>query len=351
MKTEERKRFLINSAYFTLILILIFLSFKYLLPFLLPFVIAVAVGFAIQKPSLIIAGKLKLKPRTVSPFLAILIYILGGVVLSIFVYLILSNLPTTIKWLAENLTFAAEKITYLFAKYDDFAKNLPNEIGLMLKNLPNSLADGIVGYLSNFLSVIAAFATKNIPSFFFSFLITIVASIYFARDFSAVKIFTFSVIPKKFHINLYKIKNIMFANIFKMAKGYGILFLITFAELSVGFLLAHIKNAVFLAFLISLIDALPVFGVGIVLMPWAVFSIITGNIGFGVYLTVLYVIITIVRNVLEPKVLSSRLGIPPLLSILIIFCGLKLFGFFGMIVAFITLVIFIEYHREDSPDI
>lgn len=348
MKIEERKRFLINFMYLISILLLVFLIYKYLFSFLLPFVIAVIIGFVVQKPSQKIALKFKIKPRTIAPILALLLYIIGGSILIALVYLFLSNLPDTIKWLVDNLTVAADKATYLLGKYDDFTKNLPSEIGSMLKNLPGSLADGIVGFLSNFLSVFAAFFTKNIPSFFFSVLITVLASVYFARDFMAVKSFAFSVIPKRFHNNILKIKNIMIANVFKMAKGYGVLFLITFAELSIGLLLAGVNNAIFLAFLISLVDALPVLGVGVALFPWAVFSIITGDIGLGIYLVVLYLIITIVRNVCEPKVLSSRLGIPPLLSILIIFCGLKLFGFFGMLISFISLVIFIDYYREDT---
>ncbi len=348
MKIEEKKRFLINSLYFILISSIIFLAYKYLFSFLLPFVIAALIGYFVQKPSEKIAEKLKVKPRTIAPILALFIYILGASFLSALVYLFLSNSPDTIKWLVENLTFAADKATYLFAKYDDFTKNLPNEIGSMLRNLPNSLANGIVGYLSNFLSSIAAFATKNVPAFFFSVLITIMASVYFARDFKAVKGFAFSVIPKRFHKNILKIKNIMLANIFKMAKGYGVLFLITFSELLIGLLLSGTKKAVFLAFIISLVDALPVLGVGIILVPWAIFSIITGKVFFGIYLVFLYVIITVVRNICEPKVLSSRLGIPPLLSILIIFCGLKLFGFFGMLISFISLVIFIDYYREDN---
>ncbi len=346
MKTADRSRFLINAAYFIFISALIFLIYKYLLSFLLPFIVAIVIGFFVQKPSIKISKRLKVNSRTVASVLAILVYFLCGSAVVLIVYFLFSNLQPTIKGIAESVTSAADTITALFNKYSDFTNNLPSEISSMLNNLPKMLADNAVGFLTSSVSSVATFATKNIPSFFFSFLITVMASIYFARDFKAVKHFAFSLLPEKYHKNVFKIKNIMFANVFKMIKGYAILILITFAELCIGFLTANVKNAVFLAAVISVIDALPVLGVGVALIPWAVISIISGKIGFGIYLAVLYLIIAIVRNVLEPKILSSKLGIPPLLSLLIIFCGLKLFGFFGMIVAFISLVIFIDFYRE-----
>ena len=272
---------------------------------------------------------------------------LCGALLILVIYYLFSNLQSTVKGIAESVTVAANTITDVFNKYAAFSRNLPTEISSMLENLPKLLSDNAVSFLTSSVSSIATFVTKNVPSFFFSFLITVMASIYFARDFSAVKNFLFSVIPQKYHRNIHKIKTIMFANVFKMIKGYATLTLITFFELCVAFLVANVKNAVFFAAVISLIDSLPILGVGIVLIPWAVVSIISGNIGFGIFLAILYLIIAIIRNVLEPKILSSKLGIPPLLSLLIIFCGLKLFGFFGMIVSFISLVIFIDFYREE----
>ncbi len=348
MKSNARGRFLINAAYFIFIAVFIYLTYKYLLRFLLPFIVALGIGFFVQKPSLKISQKFKAKPRTVAPILAVLIYLLCGALVIMLIYYLFSNLQSMVVGISESVTKAADTLTGIFNKYADFSRNLPEELHSMLENMPKLLADNSVGFLTDSVSSVIAFVTKNVPSFFFSFLITVMASVYFARDFSAVKSFLFSVIPKKYHLNIYKIKGIMFANVFKMIKGYATLTLVTFFELCVGLLVANVKNAVLFAAIISLVDALPILGVGIILIPWAVISIISGNIGFGIYLAVLYLIIAVLRNVLEPKILSSKLGIPPLLSLLIIFCGLKLFGFLGMIVAFISLVIFIDFYREES---
>ncbi len=348
MNTNNRGHFLINAAYFIFIAAVIFLSYKYLLSFLLPFLIALLIGYLVQKPSQKLAKKLRCKPRTVAPVMALLIYLAVGAVIFSVVFYLFSNFQPAITGISDTLTQATNIFSGAFNKYSAWSRNLPEEIRYVLENLPKNIAERAMSFLTSAASDFISFAAKNIPSFFFSSLITVMASIYFARDFSAVKSFIMSVISETRRESLTRIKNILFSNVFKMAKGYGVLILITFAEITVGFLIIGVKNAVFYAAIISVIDALPVLGVGIVLIPWAVISIISGNLTFGIMLAILYVITAVVRNILEPKILSSKLGIPPLLSLLIIFCGLKLFGFFGMIVAFISLVIFIDYYREEK---
>ncbi len=348
METDRKKSFLINSIYIIFIVASIFIVFKYLLWFLFPFLIAVIVGFAVQKPAMKISKKFNVKTESIAAVLAVLVYVVLGALISVLFFYIFKNLPPLVRTFSEWLTIAAERLTLFFNKYIDYTKNLPEEIGLMLKNLPNALANSMVSFLSGFVSNTVSIFAKNIPSVFFTFIITILASAYFSHDFKIVKKFIFSIIGEEQHKNLKKIKNIMFTNVLKMLKGYAVLCFITFIELSVGFLILGVKNPFLLAGIIALIDALPVFGVGIVLLPWAIISFLSGAIGFGIFLTVLYLITTIIRNILEPKILSGNLGIPPLLSLIIIFCGLKLFGFLGMLGLFVTLVIIIDFYREES---
>lgn len=348
MNPAERGKFLINTAYFICIAALIFLVYKYLLVFLLPFLIALLIGFLVQKPSAKIAGRLKCRPRTVAPVIAIILYLVVGAAVMLIIYYIFTNLQSAVKGIADTVTGTANAMSDIFSKYSAWTGDLPQEIRSVLENLPKNIAEKAVSFSAAAGSDLITFAAKNIPSFLFSFLITVMASIYFARDFSAVKTFILSVVPESKHRNLYKLKKILFANVFKMLKGYGLLTVVTFVELTVGLLLLGVKNAVLYSAVISLIDALPVLGTGAVLIPWAVISIVSGNIAFGIMLALLYLIITVVRNILEPRILSSKLGIPPLLSLLIIFCGLKLFGFFGMLVAFISLVMFIDFYREEK---
>ena len=95
-----------------------------------------------------------------------------------------------------------------------------------------------------------------------------------------------------------------------------------------------------LAFLIAIIDALPILGTGTVLLPWAVYSAITGNLGLGLGLLVTYIIITVVRQLVEPRIVSSNLGVHPFLTLITMYIGFKIFGLFGLIVGPVVMIIY-----------
>ena len=171
-------------------------------------------------------------------------------------------------------------------------------------------------------------------------------SLYFAKDYNVVKKFVFSLIPHEKIMATKRVKNLLFLRVFKMLKGYLILSGITFLELFLAFLVLKIKNAFIYAVIISLIDALPVLGTGLVLLPWGIVNMLSGNIVMGVKIVIVYLIVAVVRNILEPKIIGQKMGIPPLLSLLIIFLGIRLFSFLGMIVFYITVVLVIDYYRE-----
>ena len=107
--------------------------------------------------------------------------------------------------------------------------------------------------------------------------------------------------------------------------------LITFSELLVGFLLIRQRYSLLLAFLITLLDALPVFGTGTALVPWAVFTLLFGFPPKAIVLLALYLCTLITRNTLEPKLLSAQAGLPPIASLMAMYLGARAFGVAGMV--------------------
>ena len=106
---------------------------------------------------------------------------------------------------------------------------------------------------------------------------------------------------------------------------------VTFLVLAVGFLLLRVDSPILLALGVSFLDALPVFGIGTILIPWAVISLVTGDMGLGLGLLGLYGAAALLRNVLEPKVLGANLGLSPLATLAAIYAGWRLVGIWGMI--------------------
>lgn len=109
--------------------------------------------------------------------------------------------------------------------------------------------------------------------------------------------------------------------------------LLTFLQMFIGLALLRVPYAFILAFLIALVDFLPLLGTGIILIPWAVVSLLLGEIKLGIGLLVLYAVSSVIRQILEPKLIGEGLGLHPLLSLAAMYAGLRLFGVWGMILA------------------
>ena len=110
-----------------------------------------------------------------------------------------------------------------------------------------------------------------------------------------------------------------------------ILSLLTYSLALLGLLILKVKYATLIAFLIILVDILPIIGTGSFLMPWAVYNFLIGNSRMGLGLIILFVVITVIRRIIEPKILGSSLGISALAALISLYLGFQLMGFFGLI--------------------
>ena len=122
-------------------------------------------------------------------------------------------------------------------------------------------------------------------------------------------------------------------------KSYSLLFLMTFAELTVGFMILKIPYAVVAALAIAVFDILPVLGTGGVLLPWAVIMLVLGDYPLAIGILILYIVITIIRNMIEPRIVGKQIGLHPLITLIAMFVGLQLFGLAGMILLPMTAVV------------
>ena len=127
-------------------------------------------------------------------------------------------------------------------------------------------------------------------------------------------------------------------------KAQGMLMLITFGELTLGFLFLGVDLSILLAALTALVDALPVFGTGTVLIPWALLELLSGRFSMALGLFVLYLIVSLVRSLLEPKLVGDRVGLPPLAALLCMYVGFRAFGVVGMVLSPLAAILIKEAH-------
>ena len=125
---------------------------------------------------------------------------------------------------------------------------------------------------------------------------------------------------------------------------------ISFGIMMVAFLLMSIDYAFLIAFITAFLDALPFFGSGIVLIPWAIFVFFTGNTRIGIWLVIIYCILTVVRRLLEPKLVSSKVGINPILTLISMYIGYKLWSVIGMIIGPVVAMLIISFYKAGVFD-
>lgn len=115
--------------------------------------------------------------------------------------------------------------------------------------------------------------------------------------------------------------------------------LLTFLELTIGLYVLGIENALVIAFLIAIFDVLPVLGTGGIMIPWILICFLNNQIKTCVGLLILYLVITVIRNIIEPKIVGKQIGLHPLLMLLCMYLGAKLFGFLGIFILPILILI------------
>ena len=207
-----------------------------------------------------------------------------------------------------------------------------------ISNLLSKLGNFITGAVTSFI--------RRIPALIFTSVITVVSTCYIAKDFERLKRFVKGFINISTYEKIIKIKSAFTDCFFKFSVGYFWLYLLTFIELMLGLLILKIPNFIVLALLISFVDLLPVFGTGVVLLPWSVFSFLQSNYKNGFGLLFLYLFIMIVRNFAEPKIIGKQININPIFTLLFIFIGLQIGGIAGMLLFPLILTVAFTYYRR-----
>lgn len=178
---------------------------------------------------------------------------------------------------------------------------------------------------------LAASVVRALPGIIFFLVVVLIACFYFAIEYEAVKRCFVEMLPKRIRGRAPHLFGGARGILLRCLRAYFFLFLITFAELLVGLLFLRVRYVLFPAFFIAVLDILPIFGVGAALVPWAVFCFLVGDTARGIGVLVVWGIITVVRQVIEPHFVGKSLGLHPLLMLGAFYAGIKIFGVGGVL--------------------
>ncbi|MBY0124060.1 sporulation integral membrane protein YtvI [Bacillus sp. S/N-304-OC-R1] len=135
--------------------------------------------------------------------------------------------------------------------------------------------------------------------------------------------------------------------LFGFVKAQATLISISTVIILVGLLILRVDYAITIALIAGIVDIIPYLGTGLIFVPWIIYAAVTGDVGTAIGIGVLYTIVLVQRQIMEPKILSSNIGLDPLATLIALFVGFKLIGFLGLIVGPVTLVIVSTLHKAN----
>lgn len=326
-----------------LILVGVILGLK-LAIFFLPFVIAYVISKIIDKPVKLLTQKFKF-PRVVAVILCILAFV--GIVAAICYWFVAAVIREVISLSAQtNYIFPSLYTAFStqVGRFNFFYQNLDLSPELVsgIQSTLLSIVNTLLTSLSELINSAGNFAVSlvvNLPNALIYTIITLLSTFFISSDTKFISDSLEKHLPLKWLAKVEGITNDLFHALGGYLKAQGILITVTFCELFIGLSIFRINYALILAIAIAIIDALPILGTGTVLIPWGIVLLVMGNYPLAFGILGMYLFITIVRQLIEPKIVGTQIGIYPLLTLIAMYTGIQLIGVLGLIAGPIVLIV------------
>lgn len=340
----KRKRFLINFFFFALLFALSVVLVRNALPALFPFVIALIVSFILRPIVRFLATKCHLNRRAASVVLVLLFYATVGTVVILLVF--------------ELAQYAVSLIDKLPGFYRDQILPMLDQVGAVIQGIINNIdaesaisvdvaideiiatvGDAIKNFSTTVVGKVGDVAI-SVPTFMLNIVITIISSAFLLMDFDHIKKFFSAQLSEKTANTIHDIGTHLGKVLRKYILSYALIMFITFCEIFIGLTVIGVDYAAIIAGVIAIFDILPVVGSGFIIIPWAVITLVTGDFWTALGLVVLWVIVTVIRQIIEPKIIGSSVGMHPLLTLFAMLAGNFIYGGVGIFLLPITIALF-----------
>ncbi|HEY8422894.1 MAG TPA: sporulation integral membrane protein YtvI [Thermoclostridium sp.] len=324
-----------------IIIILIIIGILLLLRlsvYCIPFIIAFILSSLIEPLVNFLEKKVRIPRKIGSVFSILLVLSILGTILGLI-----------ITRLVKEIVNVYEQINVIFGGMQMFFEAMIEKVNNLYISLPKTISDTVDQYFAEAASSAKAILTPliekitsftlSLPQVFVFLVVTILATYFMTSDRNKINNFIDRQFPVQWLEKTRLVVNKLFFALFGWLRAQLILMTVTFSELTIAFIILNIQNGLLLALIIAIVDALPVFGVGTVLIPWGIIDLISGNYQRGVSLLLLYIIVLVVRQLIEPKIVGQQIGVHPLATLFSMYLGLQLLGIIGMIVGPVLMVI------------
>lgn len=340
---NQRRKFIINAAYTAIIVGLVFLAFRYLVGLIWPFFAAFLFAWAMHPAVRWLTVKCHVKYNLSAALCLIVFFTVVGGLFILLTSRIITAIADFVVWLPTLYSSAIEPgLEHLSEIVSDLANHISPQVYDMvnaaLPNVVSSIGSAVTSASMGLVSALSGWATK-LPSCLLSTVICVIATIFMTADFPRLTAFVLRQAPHRLRLIIHEAQQSFKTVIKKYGKSYGIIMAVTFLEILAGLLILRQKNAVAIAFAIAVFDIFPIVGAGLILVPWAVVVLLGSAAGKGIGLLVIWAVEIIVRQVMEPRIVGRQVGLHPLVTLIAMFVGSKLFGGVGLLGLPITCAI------------
>lgn len=288
-------------------------------------------------------------PRSLITFIILIIFIgFGLLIISGLGFIIATQARNLLERFPEVSTIiknGASTLSQYAVRFTDFipnylTQNLDLDIPTILENVNLSI--------TTILAAIVGFAAF-IPNVLVGIIVMFVAAFFMTKDKMKLKDIEMNIWSLK--IFRHKLMTIIREDVIMVLFGYIkaqlILMCLTFIEVGIGLTILKIPNAILIGLGIGVLDALPLFGTGSVFIPWVIILLFLKNYSLAIGIFIVYLVATLGRQSLEPKIISTQIGIHPLITLTVIYTGIKLFGILGIIIAPLTGITILAIKKSE----
>lgn len=339
-----------SILFFVVCLVLLFALFTVGSPFLLAFLVAILlepVNVLIMK--YIRLNRFATTTVTCTTFLLCMLggFVFLGVQVSAQLREFLGNIPDYINGINVYINNAITR-TELF--YETLSPEQAEQLQTGLSNLTSSFVDavnsGISAVSGVFLGII-----KMIPRIFIFFVVYLVALYLFSYHLSHLKSSLLALFEKNSKHKMELVLKSLHRSVLGFIKAQMILSFITYIITLTGLIILQVKYPLAISLLVVIVDILPILGVGSVLVPWAIYNLMTNYPYLGIGLLTLFIVITVIRRIVEPKVLGHSVGIGSISALVSLFVGFQLIGVIGLFLGPLVVIVFQAMRNAGLLDI
>lgn len=345
----------LGVALFTLLFLLF--CVPALIRFFLPLIVAWVVALIANPIIHFLEKKIKIMRKHGTALIIILVLAaIGGAIYGLAVLAFVQfqswarELPEVYASVTANLE---QLVNNLHQKY----RIIPANVLSVFNNQENGLDDSVQKLMDSLLQGVNTRSISKVGSMASSLIdfivytvLTILASYFITVEKDRLSMAIRNNMPQELQTLWDKVKNIFIRAIGGYLKAHLKIMFVVFCITVIPFALMGISYSGLLAVLIAVVDFLPFFGAGTILLPWAVYRILTGSYRYGIILLVLYIIILVVRQALEPKLIGDSIGVSPFQTLLFMLIGYRLAGMWGLLLGIPIGMIVVECYREGMFD-